>query len=105
MNTFHAHSAPFLGGPIPEGAPFATSQDDRVHLLRISFHDEDAQKTCELVLKNSFLLAFTHAGADRKTLRWDDWGRRNTRFFDRGFLFEWLRFVPISPATCVFELR
>ncbi|KAH8105215.1 hypothetical protein BXZ70DRAFT_904443 [Cristinia sonorae] len=92
MHHFTTHSPPLLGGDLTKDKPFATSQDNRVHLM--SFHYGQQGPRFHLFLKNSFLFSFVkNYDGQRKTLRWDEWGPDNTRFLEHSIQFQWLRYV------------
>lgn len=83
------HSAPFLGGDATENVPFTASQDDRIHVMTITYGER--HQRFHLFVKNSFLLSLI---TDKKrTLEWDEWGPENTRFFEHSTQFQWLRYV------------
>ena len=94
VRNFSTHSAPFLGGDITKDVPFASSQDDRIHVMTLTYGDRSPR--FHLFIKNSFLLGLATAeGASglKQVLPWEEWGPDNTRFFEHNVQFQWLRYV------------
>lgn len=89
IGNFSTHSSPFLGGPITEDVPFTASQDDRIHVMTLTYGER--QQRFHLFVKNSFLLSLI--SDKKKTLEWEDWGHAHTRFFEHNVQFQWLRYV------------
>lgn len=99
---FSTHSSPFLGGDLTENVPFAASQEDRVHVMTLTYGQRNPR--FHMFLKNSFLLSLTqHEDAStkqlKKTLSWEEWGPDNTRFFPHNVEFQWLRYAHMHPCS------
>ncbi|KIP07609.1 hypothetical protein PHLGIDRAFT_413636 [Phlebiopsis gigantea 11061_1 CR5-6] len=94
VRNFSTHGAPFLGGDVTRGVPFAAAQDDRIHVMSLTYGDRSPR--FHLFLKNSFLLGLATGEEDaraKRVLAWEQWGPDNTRFFEHNVQFQWLRYV------------
>ncbi|EKM51060.1 uncharacterized protein PHACADRAFT_103833 [Phanerochaete carnosa HHB-10118-sp] len=89
IGNFSTHSSPFLGVEMTDDVPFTASQEDRVHVMTLTYGER--QQRFHLFVKNSFLLSLI--SDTKKTLDWKDWGPKNTRFFEHNVQFQWLRYV------------
>lgn len=102
VRNFSTHGAPFLGGDVTRDVPFAAAQDDRIHVMSLTYGDRSPR--FHLFLKNSFLLGLATAETDapaKRVLSWEQWGPDNTRFFEHNVQFQWLRCVFVLPSTTV----
>lgn len=98
IHNFTTHTAPFLANPVSADAPFAPSQDDRLHAMTLQYGDRGPRVL--LLVKNSFFMSLippddilAKANVERAVLPWAQWGPQNTRFLEFSIRSSWLRYA------------
>ncbi|CDO78284.1 hypothetical protein BN946_scf184674.g6 [Trametes cinnabarina] len=96
VQRFTSHSGPFVGRRTP-GRPFETSPDCKLHVMELSYGDQ--QTRFNLFVRNRYLLSYASpyidSGETYTSVKksWDEWGPDHARFLPIMGRFEWLRYV------------
>ncbi|TFK62411.1 hypothetical protein BDN72DRAFT_882672, partial [Pluteus cervinus] len=68
---------------------FARSPDQRIQVFSLAYHSEEAAPLLQVHILNEFLLSYAtpppSSNQDPVSVRWDDWGPRNTRILNMGY--------------------
>lgn len=96
-DNFTSHTAPFTAH-IPEGKPFYTSEESRIHVMTIKTISRPGSTVSHMgdfviIVPNRVLLKYANGSMSGTEFLWEEWGPRNTCWFQERYVPAWMRYV------------